>query len=326
MRNAPHLARRFNAAVAALAACLAIGIAPSAVAAWPERPIRIVVAFAPGSGTDWTARGLAEEIGPLLGTNVLVENKAGADGRIATEFVARAAPDGYTLMIASSATHSAIAGMVKNLPYHPVKDFAHISLLVTDPILLVAHPSAGATLPEFITNMRAAAVPFGYGSATSLVIASTFNRIAGVKALAVPYKSQPQSALDVASGEVRYMFGDATAVGPLMRGKRVVALGITGDKRAVQFPDLPTFNELGLRGLDLQVWVGLAAPAGTPPDIVARISAAVQRAMSRPEVIEKFRNAGKNPAINSVAEQQALAERQLDVWMRRAAEAGIKPE
>ncbi len=326
MRNAPGFAGRFKVAITALAACLAMGTAAIAFAAWPERPIRLVVAFAPGSGTDWTARGLAEEIGPLLGTSVVVENKAGADGRIATEFVARAAPDGYTLMIASSATHSAIAGMVKNLPYHPVKDFAHISLLVTDPILLVAHPSAGTTLPEFIAKARAASLPFGYGSATSLVIASTFNHMAGIKALAVPYKSQPQSALDVASGEVRYMFGDATAVGPLMRGKRVTALAITGDRRVVQFPDLPTFGELGHRGLDLQVWVGLAAPAGTPPDIVARISAAVQRAMSRPQVIEKFRNAGKNPAVNSVAEQQALAERQLDVWVRRAAEAGIKPE
>ena len=303
-----------------------MGLAPGACAAWPERPIRLIVAFAPGSGTDWTGRATAEEIGPLLGVPIVVENKAGAEGRIGTEFVARAAPDGYTLMIASSATHSAIAGMVKTLPYHPVKDFAHISLLVTDPMLLVVHPSAGATLPEFVANARAASLPFGYGSATSLVIASTFNRMVGISALAVPYKSQPQAALDVAGGQARYMFGDATAVGPLLRGRRVIALGTTGDKRSVQFPDLPTFGELGHRGFDLQVWVGLAAPAGTPADIVARINTAVQRAMSRPEVIEKFRNAGKTLAPNSVAGQQALAEHQLEVWVRRAAEAGLRPE
>jgi tripartite-type tricarboxylate transporter receptor subunit TctC len=320
MTGVGRLARRITGLLAAVA------LATGACAAWPERPIRLIVPFGPGSGTDWTGRSLAEEIGPLLGTTVIVENKGGAEGRIGTEFVARAAPDGYTLMIASSATHSAIAGMVKTLPYQPVKDFAHISLLVTDPMLLVVHPSAGATLPEFIANARAATLPFGYGSATSLVIASTFNRMVGISALAVPYKSQPQSALDVAGGQARYMFGDATAVGPLVRGKRVLALGTTGEKRSVQFPDLPTFGELGHRGFDLQVWVGLAAPAGTPGEIVARINAAVQRALTRPEVIEKFRNAGKTVAPNSVAEQQALAERQLEIWVRRAAEAGLKPE
>lgn len=312
--------------VTSLFAGLMMALAENAIAAWPERPIRLIVAFAPGSGTDWTGRTMAEEIAPLLGVPIVVENKAGAEGRIATELVARAAPDGYTLMIASSATHSAIAGMVKNLPYHPVKDFAHISLLVTDPMLLVVHPSAGTTLPEFIAGARAASLPFGYGSATSLVIASTFNRMLGITALAVPYKSQPQAALDVAGGQVRYMFGDATAVGPLLRGKRVIALGTTGERRSVQFPDLATFGELGHRGFDLRVWVGLAAPAGTPPEIVARINAAVQRAMSRPEVIEKFRNAGKTLAPNSVAEQQVLAERQLELWVRRAAEAGLRPE
>jgi tripartite-type tricarboxylate transporter receptor subunit TctC len=216
--------------------------------------------------------------------------------------------------------------MAKNLPYHPVKDFAHISLLVTDPMLLAVHPSAGATLPEFIAGAKARPLSFGYGSATSLVVASTFSRLVGIQAMAVPYKSQPPAALDVAGGQVQFMFGDATAVGPLLRGKRVLALGTTGDRRSVQFPELPTFAELGFPGFDLQVWVGLAAPAGTPPAIVERLNAVVRAAMSRPDVIARFRNAGKTVAPNTVAEQQALAERQLEVWVRRAAEAGLKPE
>lgn len=317
---------RFGASAARLLATLALFVSLGTFAAWPERPIRLIVPFGPGSGTDWTGRNVAEELAGALGTTVVVENKAGAEGRIGTEFVAKAAPDGYTLMIASSATHSAIAGMAKSLPYDPVKDFAHITLIVTDPMLLAVHPSAGTTLPEFIANARGKAFSFGYGSATSLVIGATFNRLAGVKAMQVPYKSQPQAALDVAGGQVQYMFGDATAVGPLIRGKRLLALGTTGDRRSVQFPDLPTFGELGYPGFDLQVWVGLAAPAGTPADIVERINAVLRRALSRPDAIEKFRNAGKTLAPNSVAEQQALAERQLGVWVRRAFEAGLKPE
>ena len=295
-------------------------------AAWPEKPIRIVVAFAPGSGTDWTGRTIGEEIASALNTTVIVENKAGAEGRIGTEFVAKAPPDGYTLMIASSATHSAIAGLVKTLPYHPVKDFAHIVLLVNDPMLLVVNPAAGATLPEFLANAKAKTFSFGYGSATSMVVSSTFARMVGIKAMPVPYKSQPPAALDVASGQVQFMFGDGTAVGPLVRGKRLIAIGTSGDKRSLQFPELPTFAELGHPGFDLQVWVGLAAPAGTPREIVDRLNAVVRAAMAKPEVAAKFRNAGKNIAPNTVAEHQALVERQLDAWVRRAAEAGIKPE
>lgn len=307
-----------------LAAMLLAGGA--AQAAFPDKPIRIIVPFTAGSGTDWIGRTLADELAKTLGQPVIVENKAGADGRIGTDFVVKSPADGYTLVITSSATHSANPGLIKNLSYNPVKDFSHISLLITDPLVFAVHPSVAGSVAEFISVAKTRKLSFGYGSNSSLVAASTFNKLARIEALAVPYKSQPQAATDTAGGQVNYLFADATAIGAFLKGSRLRALAMTGAKRSEQLPDVPTLAEQGIEGFDLQVWVGLAAPAGTPADVMKQLNAEVRKVMTRADVREKFRLAGKTVAPNSIEEQTALVQRQLEVWSRRIADAGLKAE
>lgn len=317
--------RQFGTLATLLAATM-LSAGGAAQAAFPDKPIRIIVPFTAGSGTDWIGRTLADELAKTLGQPVIVENKAGADGRIGTDFVVKSPADGYTLMISSSATHSANPGLIKNLSYDPVRDFSHVSLLITDPLVFAAHPSVAKSVAEFITVARARKLSFGYGSSSSLVAASTFNKLARIEALAVPYKSQPQAATDAAGGQVNYIFADATAVGAFIKGERLRALAMTGARRSEQLPDVPTLSEQGIEGFDLQVWVGLAAPAGMPADVLKQLNAEVRKVMTRADVREKFRAAGKTVAPNSIEEQAALVQRQLEVWARRIADAGLKAE
>lgn len=298
----------------------------AAGANYPDKPIRIVVPFAAGSGTDLIARIMAEELSKALETPMIVDNKPGASGQIGTDFVVKSPPDGYTLLITSSATHSANPGLIKKLSYHPIRHFAHISLLITDPLIFSVHPSVAQTLQEFIAVAKNKKLSFGYGSASSLVAASTFNSMAKLDALAVPYKSQPPAAADVAGGHIHYIFADATATGSLIRGGKLRALAMTGAQRAELFPDVPTLAEQGFKDYDLQVWVGLAAPAGTPADIVRKLNAEVRKTLTRPDVRQTFRSHGKTVAPNSIEEQNALVQRQLEVWARRIAEAGLQAE
>ncbi len=316
-----------GAALAALAlSSLFAAPLQAAQPAFPEKPIRVVVPFAGGSGTDWIGRAVADEMGKSMKVPVIVENKAGADGRIGTDFVVKSAPDGYTQVITSSATHSANPGLIRNLSYHPVKDFAHISLLITDPLIFSVHPSVAPSVKAFIAVAKQKKLSLGYGSNSSLVAASTFNKLAGIEALTVPYKSQPQAATDVAGGQVHYIFADATATGGLIQAGRLRPLAMTGTKRSEQYPDVPTLAEQGVEGFDLQVWVGLAAPAGTPASVMTYLNSEVNRIMSRADVKEKFRAVGKTTAPNSLPEQQALVEKQMEVWARRIADAGLKAE
>ncbi len=318
-------ARQLMTLVTASAAAL-LSVCGAAWAAFPDKPLRIIVPFTAGSGTDWIGRAVADELTKTLGQPVIVENKAGADGRIGTDFVVKSPADGYTLVITSSATHSANPGLIRNLSYDPVKDFAHVSLLITDPLVFAVHPSVAGSVAEFINVAKTRKLSFGYGSNSSLVAASTFNKLAKVEALAVPYKSQPQAATDTAGGQVNYLFSDATAIGAFLKGGRLRALAMTGARRSEQLPDVPTLAEQGIEGFDLQVWVGLAAPAGTPAEVMKQLNAEVRKVMTRADVREKFRVAGKTVAPNSIEEQTVLVQRQLEAWSRRIADAGLKAE
>jgi len=298
----------------------------AAGAAYPDRPIRIIVAFAAGSGNDVVGRIVAEELRKELDAQVVVENRPGAAGVIGMRAALQAPADGYTLVMTSSATHSANPWLVRDLPYEPVKSFAHISNVITTPLLLVVPQGSASTMKEFLDKSRGKDVPFGFGSSTSQVAASAFANIAGLTTTPVSYKSQPPALVDLTSGLVQFMFADAAALGPFLQGNKVTPLATTGATRSPKLPNVPTLAELGVKDYDLTVWVGIAAPAGTPPEIVKQLSDALARGLARHEVRDRFAVVGMQIDANGPEKQREFVEAQLGAWKRRIQEAGLKPE
>ncbi|CAB3948673.1 hypothetical protein LMG6001_01917 [Achromobacter insolitus] len=315
----------------ALLACAVLGLSAQGAAqaeTYPgDKPIKIVAAFSPGSATDTSARIIAEELRKDLNANVIVENKPGAQGLIGTEYAVRSPGDGYTLTISSSSLNSINPGLFKKLPYDAQKDFSHVSRLTTMPMLLLVRADGPyKDLASFVKQAASRSLNYGYGSPGGQVGAAAFNRIAGVRAEGVPYKSQPPALTDLAGGQVDYVMADLSVATPLLRGGKLRALAISTESRLPDLPDVPTFAETGYQDFDLVVWVGLAGPAGIPQPILERLNKAVNDALARPEVQQKFAALGMTAAPNSQAQQQAFVQAQLGTWGRRMLEANIKPE
>lgn len=315
----------------ALLACAVLGASVHGAAqadAYPgDKPIKIVAAFSPGSATDTSARIIAEELRRDLKANVIVENRPGAQGLIGTEYAVRSPGDGYTLTISSSSLNSINPGLFKNLPYDPQKDFSHVSRLTTMPMLLMVRADSPYTdLATFVKKAGSGSLNYGYGSPGGQVSAAAFNRIAGVRAEGVPYKSQPPALTDLAGGQVDYVMADLSVAMPLLRGGKLRALAISTEHRLADLPDVPTFAETGYQAFDLVVWVGLAGPAGIPQPVLERLNKAVNEALARPEVQQKFAALGMTVAPNTQAQQQEFVQAQLGTWGRRMQEANIKPE
>lgn len=294
---------------------------------FPEKPITIVVPYSPGSASDTTARILSEKLGPRLGTAVVVENKPGASGTIGSASVARSKADGYTLALVSSSTHSATPALFKNLAYDPIEDFEHVIRMVTIPMMLVVRAdSPYRTARELVEATKTKPLNYAYGSSTSQVAGATFNLVAGADANGVPYKSQPPAVTDLLGGHVDYMFADLSVVTQQVASGQLRALAFTDHSRSESFPDVPTLRELGYENFDLVVWVGLAAPAGTPVTIVQRLNAEITEVLRDPAVVERFASLGMKPAPNTVAEHATFTKQQREIWTKRAIAAGIKPQ
>ena len=309
------------------AAALAIPLAAAHAAdGYPNKPIKLVVPFGAGSASDTVARVIVEEVRADLGI-VIVDNKAGANGIIGAASVAKAAPDGYTLLLTSSATHSGIAALYKQPGYDPIQDFVHVSRIATIPMVLVARPDAPfRTAQELAAYARKNLLRYAYGSGSAQIAGATFSTVADAPADAIPYKSQPPAVTDLLGGQVDYVLADASVVTSFLQADRLRGLAITGSQRIPALPTVPTMAQAGYPAFDLIVWVGLAAPAGTPPAIVARWSKAVQAALARPAVIDKLARLGMVANPNTTAEQVVFAQAQRDVWMARAVKAGIEPQ
>jgi tripartite-type tricarboxylate transporter receptor subunit TctC len=292
-----------------------------------NKPIKIIAAFSAGSATDTSARIIAEELRNDLGATVLVENKPGAQGVIGTEYAVKSPGDGYTLTISSSSLNSINPGLIKNLPYDATKDFTHITRLTTMPaLLLVKHDSDIKTVAQLVERGKEKKLNFGYGSPGGQVAAEAFNRIAGIQSLGVPYKSQPQALTDLAGGQIDYVVGDLSVATTLMKGEKIRALAVSTDDRLPEWRDVPTFAESGFKPFDLVFWVGLAGPAGIPPEVAQRLNVSVNKALAKPEIRERFMNMGMEVAPNSVEAQQEFVRSQLKSWAARMQEANIKPE
>ena len=293
---------------------------------YPSKPIRLLVGFAPGGGTDVTSRLVAQKLSPELGQSVVVENRSGASGSIAAEYVARQPADGYTLLMVASTTQiNAVLRAHQDL----TRDFAPVSLVTTAPMVLVVHPSVPArNVKELIALARSTPGGLSVGTdgvgGTTHLIAALFSQMAKVKLVYVPYKGAGDSTVATASGEVDMNFPSTPATLPLLRAGKYRALAVTSLKRTSALPSLPTLDESGLRGFDLGTWFGVLAPAGTPKDIIARLNAAIVKVVAIPELAAAINKQGMEAQANSPEQFAAFIRRQNAQISNVAKSAGIK--
>jgi tripartite-type tricarboxylate transporter receptor subunit TctC len=302
--------------------------APAHAQAYPSKQVTILVPFTAGSGTDTMARIFAERLAAVGGQPVVVDNKPGANGGLAAAAVARAAPDGYTLMMTTNSSHAANLALFKNLPYDPVKDFECVALFGLAPFLIVATPNAPFNnVKELVAYAKAnpGKLSYGAGTSTATVSGESFNRIAGIEVLRVPYKSAPPALTDVISGTIHYTFIDVGTGLPHVRGGRLKPIVSTSSQRSPNLPDLPTMREQGIE-FDLDAWYALFAPAKTPEAIVNRLNAIVREEYSKPEMQAKMRDFNVILKLGSPADLAAFQKAEIAKWARFVKEAGIEPE
>ena len=310
---------------------LALAIAgPAQAQSWPSQNIRLVVPFPPGGSTDVLARRLAEGLRERLGQTVIVENRGGAGGTIGSEFVAKSAPDGYTLLMGVTGSHGVAPSLYPNLGYQPQRDFAPISLLVSAPLVLVVNPEVPAkTLKDFIALAKAQPDTLTYGTpgnGTSMHLTGvTFDLQAGTKLIHVPYKGSAGALTDLLSGQIKTMFGDLLVVLPQIRAGKINALAVTSKDRNPLLPDVPTMAEAGLPGFEVLSWQGLFAPAGTPPAVVERLSKEVRAVMESKDVKEFFAAQGFLVGATTPAEFTAFVGSEVKRWGEIVKAGNVKP-
>ncbi|QXW18285.1 tripartite tricarboxylate transporter substrate binding protein [Comamonas aquatica] len=325
--HTPTVSRRLTLA-SILAGVFALTATPGAVAqSYPSRPVKLIVPFAAGSATDTAARIIGAAISTSMGQPVVIDNKAGAGGTIGSNSVAASPADGYTLVMTSSSTHSAATALIKGVPYDGVESFVHIARVANIPLMLVTRPSLGvSSIKELVESSNKKELTYAYGSATSQIAAGTFNTEAKAKALGVPYRSQPPAVADVYAGQVDYMFGDISVVKAFVETKKLTPLAVSTPGRLPAFPTVPSLQELGFKNFDLVVWVGLAAPKGTPAAIVELLAKETRAALQSPEVVAKLSTAGMEVAPLTGDELRKFTIAQKAAWTARAEVAGVKPE
>ena len=316
--------------IIALAAALAIA-ANAAAQSYPSRPITLVVGFAPGGGTDTVARVMQKKLGEYLGQTIVVENRAGAGGTIAADVVARANPDGYTILLATIAALAVAPHLNSKLPYNPLRDFAPISMATVSGNVLVVHPSVQAkTLAEYVkeANSRPGGIPYGtsgVGSAGNLA-GELFRLTAKANLVHVPYKGGGPAMSDLLGGQIPSVFASATTATPQVKAGKLRALGSTGSKRSAALPDVPTIAEQGYPGYEATNWYAYVAPARTPRNIVARLNAEIVRTLRDPETHEAILKLGEEPTPSTPEELAKQIEREHATWGRVVKEAGIPVE
>jgi tripartite-type tricarboxylate transporter receptor subunit TctC len=317
--------------VAALLAVLCPAAALAQGADYPSRTVRIVVPLAAGGNVDIVARTVAEQIGKTLGQPVIVENRPGASSLVGTQFVAKAAPDGYTLLAVAN-TFATVPLIVPSPGYDPLKDFNGVTLTCLVPQVLVVNPALSAhSVKDLIALARSEPGKISYASSgngsTGHMAAELFNRQAGIKMLHVPYKGNSQALVDVIGGQVAMMFDQVSTSAPQIKGGKVRALAVTSLSRSPLLPEVPTVDESGLAGYEDITFNGLVAPAGTPHEVLVRVNRAVAGAVSEPDLHKRFIERGielKASASPEAFEEHIKAE--FDKKKRLAQEAGIRPE
>jgi len=315
-------------AVAAAITCVSAGI--TYAQPYPSKPVRIVVPFAPGGGTDVIARYLAAGMTESLKRQVIVDNRAGANAIVGTEIVARAPADGYTLLFVSS-PHSVNPSMYAKLPYDTLRDFAPVAMVASSPYFLVTHPSLPArNVMELVALARKQPDQILYGSggsgSSAHLTAELFNQMAGVKLREVPFKGAGPALIGALTGEVALVFGNALTVKPHIESGRLRALGIASAQRSKSAPDLPTISEAGVPGFRSDAVLGMLAPARTPRAIIDTLNAEAHKVMRQPDSVEAMRRMAVDIALSTPEEFGQLIESEMQRWSKVVRALNLKPQ
>ena len=315
-----------------LAACVVLLALP--LQAWPQAPyptrsVRILIGFPPGQATDVIGRAIAQRLTETLGQQFFVDNRPGAAGIIGSEQAAKAAPDGYTLLMSSSGPLAVNPGLYSKLPYDPVRDFAPITVATAVPLFLVANPGFPPnSVKELVAHAKANAGKISYASGgngvTNHLAMELFKSTAGVDMVHVPYKGGPPALTDLIAGQVSVMFETGPGALPHVKSGKLKALAVGGLNRSTAAPELPTVAESGYPGFDAVAWIALVAPAGTPPAIINRLHAEIVKMLNLPETKERFLALGAEPVGNKPEEFAAYLKSEIAKWGKVVKESGAK--
>ena len=312
-----------------LAACAFVCSAVCAQT-YPTKPVRLIVAAAPGGGSDFVARLLAQQLSPALGQPVVIDNRAGAGGNIAAELTAKAPPDGYTLIVVAN-SHASSVSLYRKLSYDPVKDFAPITQLTANFFFLTVHPSSPAkTVKEFVAFAKSKKGELTYASAGSGQGAhlgmELFKMLAGFDAVHVPFSGIGPATTALLGGQVNVALLTAPSTVPLMKVGKLRVLGVTGPKRLALLPEVPTVAESGYPGYEVNNWQGLLAPAGTPKEIVAKIYREIAKGLKAPDVVERFAGVGTEPVGSPPQEFAAFLQAEIAKWAKVIKQSGARAD
>ena len=316
-------------AALSFACLLALQAGAAAAQAYPDRPIRLVVPFPAGGGADFMARALAQKLSPQLGQPVVLDHRAGAGGTIAAETTAIAAPDGHTLMFATLGTHAINPSLYAKLRYDPVKDFAPIGLTHVAPRVLVVHPSLGVTsVKELIALAKTNPGKLTFGSSgnggVNHLAGELFKTLAGVDMIHVPYKGAAPASVDLLGGRLSMAFDSIVVWTEYIKSGKVRALGVSSAARSGALPNVPTIAEAGLPGFDVANWLGVLAPAHTPPAIVARLNAELKIAAADPEMRQQLVAAGIDPMYSSPEAFGDIIRKDIAKWAAVVKSSGAR--
>ncbi len=299
------------------------------VAAWPSKPIRLVVPFPAGGSVDATSRGLAQKLAEQLGQPVVVDNRPGAGGNIGMDAVAKAAPDGYTIGMGALSTHAVNPALYPKMPYDAVKDFAPVSLVVVTPNVLVTNPQAlpAADVAGIIATAKASGkvnCASGSNGSAGHLACELFKLATGAPVTHVPYKGGGPAMTDLLGGQVQMMFDNMASALRQIKAGKLKAFAVTTPKRSALAPDLPTMAEAGVKDFDVFTWWGVFAPAGTSPEVVKRLSVEIGKALSAPDLREKWLASGAEPAASTPEEFRTFIGKELPKYARIVKESGAR--
>jgi len=328
----PVTTQTMNAWHGRLAICAALAAAlasPANAQTYPSRPVTIVVPFAAGSVTDATARLIGQHLQTALGQPLVIENKAGAGGLVAASAVARAASDGYTLLITTNSTHSAASGLFKNVPYDPIKDFTPIARIGSFPSVVVINPGLPIkSMPELVAYAKAnpGKLEYGTGNSTGQIAGETLKRRKGIDIVRVGYRSNPAALTDLIAGHIAMMIPDFGTAVPQIKAGKIRPLAVLTKERSPILPDVPTLHETVMPGFDLLAWAGIFAPANTPPEVVTTLASELQKIIARPDLKEQFVNSGVETFWSGPDPFAQYVKDELVKWTVLIKEAGIEAE